>query len=37
MIIALAKVISARHPIESFRELLTGKATGIKNVIAFGK
>ena len=34
---ALEKVISARHPIESFRELLTGKAAGIKNVIAFGK
>ncbi|MEN9574793.1 MAG: Glucose 1-dehydrogenase [Verrucomicrobiota bacterium] len=34
---ALAKVISARHPIENFSELLTGKATGIKNVIAFGK
>jgi threonine dehydrogenase-like Zn-dependent dehydrogenase len=34
---ALAKVISARHPVENFRDLLTGKATGIKNVIAFGK
>lgn len=34
---ALEKVISARHPVENFRELLTGKATGIKNVIAFGK
>ena len=34
---ALEKVISARHPVENFRELLTGKATGIKNVIAFAK
>ena len=34
---ALEKVISARHPVENFRELLTGKATGIKNVLAFGK
>ena len=34
---ALEKVISARHPIDNFRELLTGKATGIKNVLAFGK
>jgi hypothetical protein len=33
----LEKVITARHPVENFRELLTGKATGIKNVIAFGK
>ena len=34
---ALGKVISARHPLENFRELLTGKATGIKNVISIGK
>jgi threonine dehydrogenase-like Zn-dependent dehydrogenase len=32
---AIAKVISARHKVENFRELLTGKATGIKNVISF--
>lgn len=33
---ALAKVITARHPIENYRELLLGKATGIKNVITMG-
>jgi glucose 1-dehydrogenase len=33
----LAKVITARHPIENYRELLLGKATGIKNVIQFGE
>lgn len=32
---AIAQVISARHPLDNFRELLTGKATGIKNVISF--
>ncbi|MBI5773432.1 MAG: glucose 1-dehydrogenase [Verrucomicrobia bacterium] len=32
---ALAKVITARHRLDAHRELLTGKATGIKNVIAF--
>ena len=32
---AIAQVISARHPVDNYRELLTGKATGIKNVIAF--
>jgi threonine dehydrogenase-like Zn-dependent dehydrogenase len=32
---AIAQVISARHPVANFRELLTGKATGIKNVISF--
>ncbi len=32
---ALAKVITARHPVENYRELLLGKATGIKNVIRF--
>lgn len=34
---ALAKVISARHPVENFRDLLVGKPTGIKQVIAFSK
>lgn len=34
---ALAKVISARHPVEDFRDLLVGKPTGIKHVIAFSK
>jgi threonine dehydrogenase-like Zn-dependent dehydrogenase len=34
---ALAGVISARHPVEKFRELLVGKPTGIKHVIAFAK
>ena len=32
---ALAKVISNRYTLESYRELLIGKATGIKNVIKF--
>ena len=32
---AIAQVISARHPVDNYRELLTGKATGIKNVISF--
>lgn len=32
---AIANVISARHPVDNYHELLTGKATGIKNVIAF--
>jgi hypothetical protein len=30
---ALRKVITGRHPLENYRELLLGKATGIKNVI----
>ncbi|HXI52480.1 MAG TPA: glucose 1-dehydrogenase [Candidatus Saccharimonadales bacterium] len=30
---ALPKVITGRHPLENYRELLLGKATGIKNVI----
>ena len=33
---AIRSVISGRHPIENYRELLLGKATGIKNVIALG-
>ncbi|MBI3874562.1 MAG: glucose 1-dehydrogenase [Verrucomicrobia bacterium] len=33
---ALAKVITARHPVEDFRDLLVGKPTGIKHVIKFG-
>ena len=32
---SLAKIITARHRVENFRELLTGKAAGIKNVISF--
>ncbi len=32
---ALAQVITARHAPEAFHQLLTGKATGIKNVISF--
>ena len=34
---ALRKVISGRFPMESYRELLLGKATGIKNVITIGE
>ncbi len=34
---ALRKVITARHPLENYRELLLGKAIGIKNVITIGK
>jgi threonine dehydrogenase-like Zn-dependent dehydrogenase len=34
---ALRKVITGRHPMESYRELLLGKATGIKNVITIGR
>ena len=33
---ALSAVISGRFPIEAYRELLLGKATGIKNVITIG-
>src|SRR5882672_6227965 len=33
---ALRKVITGRHPLENYRELLLGKATGIKNVITLG-
>jgi threonine dehydrogenase-like Zn-dependent dehydrogenase len=33
---AIASVISGRFPIDSYRELLLGKATGIKNVITIG-
>lgn len=33
---ALAKVITARHPVENFRDLLVGKPSGIKHVIKFG-
>jgi glucose 1-dehydrogenase len=33
---AIGKVITGRHPLESYRELLLGKAIGIKNVITFG-
>ena len=32
---ALRSVITGRHPLGSFRELLTGPATGIKNVLTF--
>ena len=32
---ALAQVISARHPLENYRDLLVGKSTGIKHVISF--
>lgn len=34
---ALRSVITGRHPIENYRELLLGKATGIKNVISMGR
>ncbi|MBM3876478.1 MAG: hypothetical protein FJ386_07145 [Verrucomicrobia bacterium] len=34
---ALANVISARHPVENFRDLLVAKPTGIKHVITFSK
>lgn len=33
---AIRRVISGRHPMENYRELLLGKATGIKNVITVG-
>jgi hypothetical protein len=33
---ALSRVISGRYPLENYRELLLGKATGIKNVISLG-
>ncbi|MSU61701.1 MAG: hypothetical protein EXS31_04765 [Pedosphaera sp.] len=32
---AIRSMITGRHPVENFRELLQGKATGIKNVISF--
>jgi threonine dehydrogenase-like Zn-dependent dehydrogenase len=32
---AIRNVITGRFPMESYRELLVGKATGIKNVISF--
>jgi threonine dehydrogenase-like Zn-dependent dehydrogenase len=31
---ALRQVITGRHPLENYRELLLGKATGIKNVVS---
>lgn len=34
---ALRAVITGRHPIENYRELLLGKATGIKNVITLAR
>ncbi len=34
---ALDSVISGRFPMEAYRELLLGKATGIKNVISIGE
>src|SRR5688572_22647798 len=34
---ALSSVISGRFPMEAYRELLLGKATGIKNVITVGE
>ena len=34
---ALAQVITQRHPITNYRDLLVGKSTGIKHVIAFKK
>jgi hypothetical protein len=33
---SLRRVISGRHPLENYRELLLGKAAGIKNVITIG-
>lgn len=33
---AIRSVISGRYPMEAYRELLLGKATGIKNVITVG-
>jgi threonine dehydrogenase-like Zn-dependent dehydrogenase len=33
---ALQSIITGRFPVESYRDLLLGKATGIKNVITFG-
>ena len=33
---AIRRVITGRHPMENYRELLLGKATGIKNVITLG-
>ncbi|MEY2409089.1 MAG: glucose 1-dehydrogenase [Verrucomicrobiota bacterium] len=33
---AIRRVISGRHPMEKYRDLLLGKATGIKNVITVG-
>jgi threonine dehydrogenase-like Zn-dependent dehydrogenase len=34
---AIRKVITGRHPLENYRELLLGKATGIKNIITIGR
>ena len=34
---ALAQIITARHPITDYRDLLIGKSSGIKHVIAFKK
>ncbi len=33
---ALRGLLSGRHPVESYRELLTGRSTGIKHVLGFG-
>ncbi|HET6373637.1 MAG TPA: glucose 1-dehydrogenase [Candidatus Polarisedimenticolia bacterium] len=34
---AVAGLITGRHPVDAYEELLLGKATGIKNVIAFSE
>jgi hypothetical protein len=33
---AVAAIVTGRHPVSAYRELLVGRATGIKNVIRFG-
>ena len=33
---AVRALITGRHPVEAYRELLLGTPTGVKNVIAFG-
>jgi hypothetical protein len=32
---AVRSLITGRHPLDAYRELLLGQATGIKNVITF--
>jgi hypothetical protein len=33
---AVGRLVTARHPVEHYRELLLARPTGIKNVISFG-
>jgi hypothetical protein len=34
---AVRALLSGRHPVEAYRELLLGRASGIKHVLAFAR